>query len=282
MQTLPPAMLHLLAPFAPLFSARVWRRALVLVAGTLPAPDKRTVCAALRAMGLSQSKRWSGYHRVLNRARWSSLAVARVLLGLLVAAFAPAGPLVFGLDETIERRWGPQIAAKGLYRDAVRSSKEYFVKVSGRRRLCLLLLVPIPWAGRVWALPFLPLADWLAATERDDGHGLALRATVTARGMRSAQLHALFGFGSAALRPAGPGGIIDGASPRHAIARYAAQLLAEGDEVIAESPPERRAAIPQHLHAVAELYQRRWSSRSGGGDRGAPAQFVESRASGPR
>src|SRR3954470_24915026 len=153
MQTLPPAMLQLLAPFAPLFSRRVWRHALVLVAGTLLAPGKRTVCAALRAMGLSQTKRWSCYHRVLNRAKWSSLAVARVLLGQLVAVFAPTGVLVVGLDETIERRWGPQIAAKGLYRDAVRSSKGYFVKVSGLRWRCL-LLVPLPWAGRAWALPF--------------------------------------------------------------------------------------------------------------------------------
>lgn len=89
-----------------------------------------------------------------------------------MAALAPAGPLVFGLDETIERRWGPKIAAKGIYRDAVRSSKDYFVKVSGLRWLCLMLLVPIPppcgghgWAERVWALPFLTL---LAPSERHD------------------------------------------------------------------------------------------------------------------
>ena len=104
MPTLPRAMRQLLAPFAPLFSRRVWCHALVLVAGTILAPGKRTVCAALRAMGLSQTTRWSCYHRVLNRAKWSSRAVSRVLLGLLVATLAPDGPLVFGLDETIERR----------------------------------------------------------------------------------------------------------------------------------------------------------------------------------
>ena len=165
MQTLPPAMLQLLAPFAPLFSTRVWRRALVLVAGTLLAPGKRTVCAALRAMGLSQSQHFARYHRVLNRATWSSLAVSRVLLGVLVATFAPAGPLVVGVDETIERRWGAKIAAKGRYRDAVRSSKDDFVKVSGLRWRCLLLLVPLPWAERAWALPFLTV---LAPAERHD------------------------------------------------------------------------------------------------------------------
>jgi hypothetical protein len=156
MPTLPPAMLHLLLPFAPLFSRRVWRHALVLVAGAILTPGRRTVCAALRAMGLSQTKRWSCSHRVLNRAHWSSLAVARVLLGHLVAVFAPTGVLVVDLDETIERRWGPQIAAKGRYRDAVRSSKGYFVKVSGLRWLCLMLLVPLPWAERTWAFPHHP------------------------------------------------------------------------------------------------------------------------------
>ncbi|HEU5423281.1 MAG TPA: transposase [Nitrolancea sp.] len=165
MDTLPPAMITLVAPFAPLFSDRVWRHALVLVAGTLLAPGKRTVCAALRAMGLSGTRQFARYHRVLNRATWSSLAVSRVLLGLLVAAFAPTGPVVVGVDETIERRWGAQIAAKGLYRDAVRSSKGYFVKVSGLRWLCLMLLVPLPWAERVWALPFLTI---LAPSERHD------------------------------------------------------------------------------------------------------------------
>jgi hypothetical protein len=107
-------MLHLLAPFAPLFARRVWCHALVLVAGAILTPGRRTVCAALRVMGRSQTKRWTRYHRVLNRAQWSSLAVSRVLLGLLVAAFAPCGPVVVGVDETIERRWGAKIAAKGL------------------------------------------------------------------------------------------------------------------------------------------------------------------------
>ena len=165
MQTLPPTIITLLCPFAPLFSTRVWRHALVLVAGTLLAPGKRTVCAALRAVGLHQTRHWTRDHRVRNRATWSSLAVSRVLLGLLVATFAPTGPLVLGLDETIARRWGARIAATGLYRDAVRSSKDYFVKVRGLRWRCLMRLVPIPWAGRVWALPFLRV---LAPPERHD------------------------------------------------------------------------------------------------------------------
>jgi DDE superfamily endonuclease len=165
MPTLPLAMLQALEPFVPLFSRRIWPRVLVLLAGTLLAPGKRTVTAALRVMGLAQSPRFERYHRVLNRARWSSLAVSRVLLSLLVAAFAPTGPLLLGIDETIERRRGKRLAAKGIYRDPVRSSHEHFVKASGLRWVCLMLLVPIPWAGRVWALPFLTA---LAPSERYD------------------------------------------------------------------------------------------------------------------
>jgi len=85
------------------------------------------------------------------------------LLRLLAAAFAPGGPLVLGLDDTIERRWGSKITARGIYRDPVRSSDSHFVKTSGLRWISLMLLVPIPWAGRVWALPFLTA---LAPSER--------------------------------------------------------------------------------------------------------------------
>jgi len=120
-------------------------------------------------MGLSQAHQWTRYHRVLNRAKWSSRAVSRALLVLLVATFAPTGPLIVGIDETIERRWGPQIAARGLYRDAVRSSKDSFVKVSGLRWICLMLLVPIPWAGGVWALPFLSALAPSARHDRSRG-----------------------------------------------------------------------------------------------------------------
>jgi len=165
MPTLPLALLQALEPFGPLFSRRSWPRVLVLVAGTRLAPGQRTVTTALRVMRLAPAPRFERYHRVLNRARWSRLAVSRVLLTLLGAAFAPTGPLLLGIAETIERRRGKRIAAKGIYRDPVRSSQEHFVKASGLRWLCLMLLVPIPRAGRVWALRFLTA---LAPSERYD------------------------------------------------------------------------------------------------------------------
>jgi hypothetical protein len=116
---------------------------------------KRTITGVLRIMGLDQQPHFQTYHRVFNRAVWSALAASRILLALLVQAFAPHGPLVFGLDDTIERRWGARIAARGIYRDPVRSCQSHCVKVSGLRWRCIMLLVPIPWAERVWALPFL-------------------------------------------------------------------------------------------------------------------------------
>jgi hypothetical protein len=106
-------------------------------------------------MGLSQEGQFQKHHRVLNRARWSSVTVARVLLGLVVRAFVPVGPIVIGIADTLERRRGAKIKAKGIYRDPVRSSRSHMVKASGLRWLCAMVLAEIPWAGRVWALPFL-------------------------------------------------------------------------------------------------------------------------------
>jgi hypothetical protein len=162
-------MIAALRPFTPLFSLRVWRHVEVLLVGALLAPAQRTVTAALRVTGRGPLPQFHRYHRVLSRDRWSGLAAGRVLLQLLVAAFAPTGPLVFGIDETIERRRGKRIAAKGIYRDAVRSSHSHFVKASGLRWVCLMLLVPVPWAARTWALPVLTA---LAPSERyDTDHG---------------------------------------------------------------------------------------------------------------
>ena len=156
MRTLPPMMVQALAPFAPLFSKRVWRNAQILLMGTILAPGSRTVGSALRAMGLDHEKRFHRYHRVLSHARWSSLKASRVLLGLLVEMLVPEGdPLIVGIDETLERRYGKKISARGVYRDPVRSTHETFVKSSGLRWVCAMLLVEIPWAARVWALPFL-------------------------------------------------------------------------------------------------------------------------------
>jgi hypothetical protein len=155
MLTLPVELVPLLGAFAPLFSKPVWEHVKVLLVGAILAPGKRTVTACLRVMGLSYEPCFVNYHRVLNRARWSALAASHILLRVLVTRFAPAGEVVFGLDDTIERRRGEHITAKGIYRDPVRSSHAHFVKASGLRWLSCMLLVNIPWAGALWGLPFL-------------------------------------------------------------------------------------------------------------------------------
>src|SRR3954463_1039274 len=164
MPTSVPAVLAAwLQPFAASFTPAVWRHVLVLVAGVVLAPGRRTVTAALRVMGLDQGAGFAVSHRVLSTGRWSSRAIAHRLLLLLVAALVPQGPVVIGLDDTIERRWGAKIKARGIYRDPVRSSHGHFVKASGLRWLSVMLLAEIPWAGRVWGLPSLPA---LAPSER--------------------------------------------------------------------------------------------------------------------
>src|SRR5438552_3222145 len=164
MLDLPRKIIQVLRYFEEVFSERVWEWVKVLLIGAILAPGERTVTAVLRVMGLQNEKQLQNYHRVLNRAKWSSRALGRILLRLLVQLLVPAdAPIVVGIDETIERRRGAKIAAKGIYRDPVRTSKEHFVKTSGLRWISLQLLAPIPWAQRIWGLPFLTV---LAPSER--------------------------------------------------------------------------------------------------------------------
>ena len=163
MRRLPSRIAAVILTFAPLFLQRSWRHAEVLLTGAILAPGRRTVGSALRIPGLARALRFLNYHRVLNRAAWCSRTAARLLLGVLVAAFVPAGPVVLGIDDTIGRRRGKRIAAKGIHKDPVRSSQGNFIKASGLRWPSLMLLTPISWAGRNRALPFLTA---LAPSER--------------------------------------------------------------------------------------------------------------------
>ena len=162
---MPSVLMKFVIAFAPLFSKPVFKRVKVLVTGAILSPRSRTVTNALRVMGLSRNKHFQNYHRVLSRAVWSSLSGSQILLKLLIKAFDLKNEIVIGFDETVERRRGKQIKAKGIYRDAVRSSHSFFVKTSGLRWLSFMLLTEIPFAGRVWALPFLTV---LCPSERFD------------------------------------------------------------------------------------------------------------------
>jgi hypothetical protein len=156
MITLPPEIMMILTHFAPEFSERVWDWAQILVAGAILAPGKRTVTSALRVMGLSEERQFQNYHRVLNRAKWSALNVSRILLGLIVSVLVGMGVrVVIGADETLERRKGDEIKAKGVFRDSARSSRKHTVFSFGLRWISMMVLVSVPWSTRVWALPFL-------------------------------------------------------------------------------------------------------------------------------
>jgi hypothetical protein len=156
MPPLPEAIILVLAPFAPLFSHRVWPHAQILLVGAMLAPRARTVTAALRVMGLATERHFTNYHRVLNRAAWSARHGSRILLGLLLMCFVPPGAtVILGADDPVERRHGRKITAKGCYRDAVRSSKKHVIRCFGLKWVSMMLLVPVPWSRRVWALPFL-------------------------------------------------------------------------------------------------------------------------------
>jgi len=157
---LPHEMVAILAVFAPLFSERVWRHAQVLLVGALLTQGTRTVTRALRVMGLSHERHWTNYHRVLNRAVWSTLQASKILLGLIVATMPVESTIVLGADDTVERRTGRKIKALGCYRDGVRSTRKHVVRCFGLKWVSMQVLVAVPWSTRVWALPFLSVLCW--------------------------------------------------------------------------------------------------------------------------
>src|SRR5919205_30767 len=155
MPHLPAEIIQVVAPFAPLFSDRVWGHAQVLLLGAMLTPGPRTVTAALRVMGLARERHFTNYHRVLNRASWSARQGSRILLGVLITLLLPPGAtIVLGADDTVERRSGRKIKAKGCYRDAVRSTKKHVIRCLGLKWVSMMLLVPVPWSRRLWGLAF--------------------------------------------------------------------------------------------------------------------------------
>jgi len=155
MPTLPAELLNLIVVFQRLFTKPTWEHAQTLLLGALLARGKQTVTACLRVVGLSDEKHFQNYHRVLNRAKWNSLQLSKVLFGLIVLLLPAEGAVVIGADDTIERRRGRKINGIGYYRDPVASSRKVVVKCFGLKWLSLMMMVRLPWTSRVWALPFL-------------------------------------------------------------------------------------------------------------------------------
>jgi DDE superfamily endonuclease len=175
MDSLSRNILSVLLPFSVLFSKPSWKKALTLLLGTLVCTGKRTVCSALRAMGLCNEAGFSKFHHLLNRTQWSSLRAAKILLFMLLPLIQGL-PTVLFIDETLERRKGKKIKAKGYYRDAVRSSKSQLVKASGLKWLTMTLSVRLPFMPRALALPFLSILEY--SKKHDEQHNRRHKTTL--------------------------------------------------------------------------------------------------------
>jgi hypothetical protein len=162
---LPIEIVAVLSAFAPLMTKATWLKAEEMLVGALLCTGARRVTALLRVLGKEAEPRFEKYHRVLNRDRWSCALMAKILLGLLIALLPADFPIVVLIDETLERRKGKKIKAKGYYRDAVRASEKTVVKCMGLKWISMMLLVPLPWNKRPWALPFLTV---LAPSKRSN------------------------------------------------------------------------------------------------------------------
>lgn len=176
MPFLPEVILSLFANFTHVFTVPTWKYAKTLLIGAILCNGKRTVSSALRAVGLSQESRFERYHRVLSKAKWNAFSLSRILLGLLVELIPANAPILIGVDETIERRSGKNITAKGCYRDACRSSHSLVIKCFGLKWLCTALIVKLPWSNRYWALPFMTVL--CTSKKYDEQKGLKHKSSI--------------------------------------------------------------------------------------------------------
>ena len=255
---LPDVALMVLGSFAPLFTRPVWEHVQVLVTGAILCRGDRTVAGVLRTLGLADAPGFCKYHRVLSRARWSGRQGAEILLGRLVAVAASQGfPLIILVDETVERRKGWKIKAKGCHRDAVRSTQSEVVKCLGLKWICLTLLVPLPWSPRPWALPFLTLLAPPAQADAKAGrrHKTTVDWTIQAVGPVSRWL------ASAAFTVVGDGAYASVALARAGAARRATlvsrlRLDARLYDFPELPPPGKRGRKPKKGPRLPSLRQR--------------------------
>lgn len=152
-----PEIISVISVFACEFNRPTWKNIQTLLLGAILCRGARRISSILRVMNLSHESNFGKYHRVLNRAAWDGLALSKILLGLLIKLLPDSWPILIAVDETLERRQGKKIKAKGVYRDAVRSSQSHVVTSYGLKWECMALIIPLPWCRRAWALPFLTL-----------------------------------------------------------------------------------------------------------------------------
>lgn len=148
-------IIAILAAFSSEFTRPTWKNIQTLFIGAILCRGARRITSILRVMDLQNERNFTKYHRVLSRAQWSGLALSKILLGMLIKILPQSWPILIAVDETLERRRGKKIKAKGIYRDAVRSSQSKVITCFGLKWECMTLILPLPWCKRPWALPFL-------------------------------------------------------------------------------------------------------------------------------
>ena len=153
-----------------------WKNINTLLIGAILCRGARRITSILRVMGLSEIKNFSKYHRVLSRTQWNSLIASQILFGLLVNLLPESWPIIVAVDETLERRRGKKIKAKGAYRDAVASSQSRVVICFGLKWECMTLIVPLPWCKRPWALPFMVILS--PSKKSDEAAGLRHKTSI--------------------------------------------------------------------------------------------------------
>lgn len=162
MTSIPEVILAVFSPFATIFlKPKTASKAFLLLAGAILCRGGRTVCAALKILGMAGEAHFDKYHRLLSRDTWSPLNGAKILLQLLIGS--GTGTVAIAVDETVERRRGRKIKATGCYRDAVRSSQNFLVRCFGLKWITVMVLKQFSWSSRVLALPFMTI---LAPSEK--------------------------------------------------------------------------------------------------------------------
>lgn len=155
MPALPTTIITFISVFSSVFTTPTWVKIKLLLTGTILCRGPRRITSILRVMGLGDIANFGKYHRILNKAKGNSVKLIKILFGLLIAVLPKSWPILIAADETLERRKGKKIKAKGCYRDAVRSTKSVIVKCFGLKWECMMLIVPLPFCSRPWALPFM-------------------------------------------------------------------------------------------------------------------------------
>lgn len=237
MDSLSRNILAVLLPFSKLFSKPSWNKALTLLLGALICTGKRTVCSALRAMGLSNEAGFAKFHHLLNRTKWSSLQAAKILFFMLLGLVQEGRPIVLFVDETLERRRGAKIKAKGYYRDAVRSSKAQVVKASGLKWLVMALSIRLPFMPRALALPFLTVLEY--SKKCDEQKKRQHKTTLRWTGQMVRQVHRWLGKIKSVIL-VGDGGFAAGQLAMDCI-RYGVTLVSrlKMNARLFDFPPER-------------------------------------------